>query len=91
LHEQAKALGWAKATKLEGRATAQGLIGISCEADKCIAMVEVNCETDFVARNKTFRGLVEQVTSACLHYAKSLPQEQGSPFTKVCILYTIVT
>ncbi|XP_059489863.1 elongation factor Ts, mitochondrial [Neocloeon triangulifer] len=84
LHEQAKALGWAKATKLEGRATAQGLIGIASQPGKCVTMVEVNCETDFVARNKTFRSLVEQVTSACLQHAKSLPQA-SVPISKLLL------
>ncbi|XP_065344775.1 elongation factor Ts, mitochondrial [Cloeon dipterum] len=74
LHEQAKALGWAKANKLEGRATAQGLVGVASDSS-CVAMVEVNCETDFVARNKTFRSLVERVAAACLNHAKTLPQD----------------
>ncbi|CAA9995533.1 unnamed protein product [Nesidiocoris tenuis] len=65
LKEQAQALGWSKATKLEGRATAQGLIGLALKNNVGV-MVEVNCETDFVARNKTFQSLVELVTSSCL-------------------------
>ncbi|KAJ9589752.1 hypothetical protein L9F63_017054 [Diploptera punctata] len=68
LQEQAQALGWSKATKLEGRATLQGLIGIA--VNKSFAtIVEVNCETDFVARNKTFQSLVDTVANTCLKFA----------------------
>jgi translation elongation factor EF-Ts len=81
LHEQAQALGWAKATKLEGRPTAQGLVGVA--VNKNIAtIVEVNCETDFVARNKTFQTLVDSVANACLKFAVS-KQTTGSSLTKV--------
>jgi elongation factor Ts len=87
LQEQAQALGWAKATKLEGRPTAQGLIGIAVEPGRSATIVEVNCETDFVARNKTFRSLVEQVTASCLQYSSALPETSSGPITKVCSLY----
>lgn len=60
LQEQAQAQGWEKATKLSGRKTAQGLIGIHIEGQTG-AMVEVNCETDFVARNEKFTSLVLEV------------------------------
>lgn len=81
LHEQAQALGWAKATKLEGRSTAQGLVGVA--VNKNIAtIVEVNCETDFVARNKTFQTLVDCVATACLKFAIN-KQTTGSALTKI--------
>ncbi|XP_021921981.1 elongation factor Ts, mitochondrial isoform X2 [Zootermopsis nevadensis] len=81
LQEQAQALGWSKATKLEGRPTAQGLVGIA--VDKNIAIiVEVNCETDFVARNKTFQTLVDSVANACLKFAIS-KQDIRSSFVKI--------
>lgn len=66
-------MGWAKATKLEGRETAQGLVGVIL--DKNIgALVEVNCETDFVARNDKFQEFVEIASRACLKYVKDLPE-----------------
>jgi len=45
----------AKASKASGRVTAEGIVG-ACLADdgKTAAMVEVNCETDFVSRNEDF-------------------------------------
>jgi len=44
-----------KASKAAGRIAAEGVIGAYVTADgKCGALVEVNCETDFVARNEDF-------------------------------------
>lgn len=73
LKEQAQSLGWAKATKLEGRVTAQGLVGVLIQRN-IGAMVEVNCETDFVARNELFQQFVELTTKACLQYVNDLPE-----------------
>ncbi|KAJ6646891.1 Elongation factor Ts, mitochondrial [Pseudolycoriella hygida] len=72
LKEQAQALGWSKATKLEGRITQQGLVGVIVQRN-IGAMVEVNCETDFVARNKMFQQFVESVSVACLHHFRNIP------------------
>ena len=47
-----------KASKAASRITAEGIVGIEVAADgKCAAMVELNCETDFVSRNDDFIGL----------------------------------
>ncbi|XP_030383338.1 elongation factor Ts, mitochondrial [Scaptodrosophila lebanonensis] len=67
LHEQAQSLGWTKATKVADRATTQGLIGVLINGNRG-AMVELNCETDFVARNDTFKRFVDHVARICLHY-----------------------
>jgi elongation factor Ts len=55
--------GLAKAAKKAGRVAAEGLIGVSGEG-KSAAIVEVNSETDFVARNKQFQDLVSGVAKA---------------------------
>lgn len=60
-------MGWSKAVKLEGRSTTQGLVGIVVK-NNIGAMVEVNCETDFVARNDKFQQFVEQASIACVDY-----------------------
>lgn len=73
LKEQAQAMGWAKATKLDGRATAQGLVGIVTQKN-IGAMIEVNCETDFVARNDNFLKFFDLASRACLKYVASLPE-----------------
>ncbi|MDQ0327316.1 elongation factor Ts [Rhodopseudomonas julia] len=60
-----RAKGLAKAAKKAGRVAAEGLIGIA-EADGKAAIVEVNSETDFVARNDQFQALVLKVAEAAL-------------------------
>lgn len=57
--------GLAKAAKKSGRAAAEGLVGISAAGSKA-AMVEVNSETDFVARNEQFQQLVQGIAKAAL-------------------------
>jgi elongation factor Ts len=48
-----------KASKAAARVTAEGIVGLYLSADgKIAAMVEVNCETDFVAKNDEFLALV---------------------------------
>ena len=67
--QQAQEQGWNKANKLEGRATAHGLIGVQVDANAAV-MVELNCETDFVARNKQFLSLLQTVTDLNISAAK---------------------
>lgn len=52
--------GLAKAAKKSGRVAAEGLIGVWAEGPKA-SVVEVNSETDFVARNEQFQGLVKMI------------------------------
>lgn len=63
LKEQAAKHGWAKVSKLQGRATAEGLIGVYVNEKSSLGVaLEVNCETDFVARNDVFRNLIASIT-----------------------------
>lgn len=56
--------GLAKAAKKAGRIAAEGLVCTNVSADgKIASMVEVNSETDFVAKNDVFREFVEQVAA----------------------------
>lgn len=57
--------GIAGAAKKEGRAAAEGLVGIATRAGSG-ALVEVNAETDFVARNETFQDFVRAVAKIAL-------------------------
>jgi elongation factor Ts len=57
--------GLSKAAKKAGRVAAEGLIGVAVSGTKGI-LVEVNSETDFVARNDLFQGLVKMVADAAL-------------------------
>jgi len=52
----------AKASKAAGRIAAEGVIGLYVAPDaKTAAMVEVNCETDFVAKNDDFRAFAAEI------------------------------
>jgi elongation factor Ts len=57
--------GLAKAAKKAGRIAAEGLIGVALDASKAV-LVEVNSETDFVARNDLFQGLVKMIADVAL-------------------------
>jgi len=57
--------GLAKAAKKAGRVAAEGLIGVAVAAHKGV-LVEVNSETDFVARNDLFQGLVKMIANVAL-------------------------
>ena len=57
--------GIAKADKKAGRTAAEGLVGVAASGTKA-AVVEVNAETDFVARNDNFQTLVKGIASTAL-------------------------
>ncbi len=57
--------GLSKAAKKAGRVAAEGLVGVALTPTKGI-VVEVNSETDFVARNDLFQGLVKMIADAAL-------------------------
>lgn len=59
--------GLAKAEKKAGRVAAEGMVATKISADgKTAAIVEVNSETDFVAKNEKFQTYVSQVASQVL-------------------------
>jgi elongation factor Ts len=60
-----RAKGISKAEKKSGRTAAEGLIGIASGGHKAV-VVEVNSETDFVARNEAFQDLVRGVANVAL-------------------------
>src|SRR5215510_15235896 len=57
--------GLSKAAKKAGRVAAEGLIGVQVQGTKGV-VVEVNSETDFVARNDLFQGLVKMIAGVAL-------------------------
>ncbi len=66
-----RAKGIAKAEKRAGRAASEGQIGSYIHHNgKVGVLVEVNCETDFVARNPEFKELVKEIA---LHIASAAP------------------
>ncbi len=58
--------GQAKAEKKAGRIAAEGIVTTAIENDKKAVIVEVNSETDFVAKNEDFRAYVAQVADQAL-------------------------
>jgi elongation factor Ts len=58
--------GLSKAAKKAGRIAAEGLIGVLVQGTKSV-VVEVNSETDFVARNDLFQGLVKMIANVALN------------------------
>ncbi len=58
--------GQAKAEKKASRIAAEGLCRVATEGDKVAAVVEVNSETDFVAKNEQFQSFVESVAKQAL-------------------------
>jgi len=60
-----RAKGLAKAAKKAGRVAAEGLIGVASKGSEAV-VVEVNSETDFVARNPQFQDLVKSVADVAL-------------------------
>jgi len=64
--------GLAQATKKAGRSTNEGMIGHYIHmGGKIGVLVEVNCESDFVARTDDFQGLVKEIA---MHIAAAAPQ-----------------
>jgi elongation factor Ts len=66
--------GLAKAAKKSGRVAADGLVGVAVE-DNVGVVVEVNSETDFVARNDDFQALVRGVLAVALDKAPHVDAE----------------
>ena len=63
--------GLSTAAKKAGRVAAEGLVGVAVDG-KSGAVVEVNAETDFVARNEDFQAFVRNVTELALNSGGSL-------------------
>ena len=58
------------AAKKSGRVAAEGLVGTYVHGGKIGVLVEINCETDFVARNEDFQALVKDIA---MHIAAANP------------------
>jgi elongation factor Ts len=65
--ENMRKSGLAKADKKSGRIAAEGIIGVKVSDDaKTVVMVDVNCETDFVAKGDDFIGFANDVVNSLL-------------------------
>ncbi|MBB5046345.1 elongation factor Ts [Rhodopseudomonas rhenobacensis] len=70
--------GLSKAAKKAGRVAAEGLIGALTDKTKGV-LVEVNSETDFVARNEQFQGLVKMIAQVALKVGADLDKINAAP------------
>ncbi len=65
--EQMRKSGLAKADKKSDRTAAEGRVGVKVDGEgKIAAMVDINCETDFVSKGDDFSAFVDSVTEALL-------------------------
>jgi elongation factor Ts len=75
--ENMRKSGLAQADKKSGRIAAEGIIGVKVSDDgKAVAIVDVNCETDFVAKADDFISFVNSVTNALLNADRIETEEQ---------------
>lgn len=71
--------GLSAAAKKSGRVAAEGLIGVASTGQRA-AMVEVNAETDFVARNETFQAFVETAAKVALDVGEDIEAIKAAPY-----------
>jgi elongation factor Ts len=74
--ENMRKAGLAKADKKSGRIAAEGLIGAKIATDgKTAAIVDLNCETDFVAKGEDFIGFLNSIATALLTSDVETPEQ----------------
>jgi elongation factor Ts len=74
-----RAKGLSAAAKKSGRVAAEGLVGVA-SGPTVAAMVEVNAETDFLARNETFQNFVAEVAGLALSVGEDLEALKAATF-----------
>jgi len=74
-----RAKGLAAAAKKAGRTAAEGLVGVAVTGTRG-AVVEVNSETDFVAKNEQFQGFVREVSNLALHAGGDVDALKGASY-----------
>src|SRR5438445_12225122 len=70
--------GLAKAAKKAGRIAAEGLVGVALAGRKGV-VVEVNSETDFVARNQQFQSLAKMIADLALGVGDDVEAIKAAP------------
>ena len=74
-----RAKGLAAAAKKAGRTAAEGLVGVAVEGNRG-AVVEVNSETDFVAKNEIFQDFVRNVAKLALQHGTDVDALGAAPY-----------
>ena len=80
--------GISKAAKKAGRAAAEGLVGVAVDANTGV-LLEVNAETDFVARNEEFKTFVKDAAQLALKEGGNLEKLLASPMGSSTVQHTL--
>src|SRR6185437_10895665 len=80
--------GLSKAAKKAGRVAAEGLIGVRVQGTKGV-VVEVNSETDFVARNDLFQGLVKMIADVALSVGNDIEKIKSAKAGSITVAESI--
>jgi elongation factor Ts len=80
--------GISKAAKKSGRAAAEGLIGVAVDANTGV-LLEVNAETDFVAKNDEFKAFVKDASKLALKEGGDLEKLLASPMGSSTVQQTL--
>ena len=80
--------GLAKAAKKAGRVAAEGLIAVKVAGTKGV-LVEVNSETDFVARNDMFQGLVKMIAQVALEVGADVDKIKAAKAGSVTVEHAL--
>ena len=80
--------GLAKAAKKAGRVAAEGLVAVKVAGTKGV-VVEVNSETDFVARNDMFQGLVKMVAQVALDVGSDIEKIKAAKAGSVTVEHAL--
>jgi elongation factor Ts len=80
--------GLAKAAKKTGRVAAEGLIAVKVAGLKGV-LVEVNSETDFVARNDKFQGLVKMIADVALEVGADVAKIKAAPAGSITVEHAL--
>jgi elongation factor Ts len=80
--------GISKAAKKSGRTAAEGLVGVHVDAGTGV-LLEVNAETDFVARNDEFKDFVKNATRLALKEGGDLERLLAAPMGSATVRHTL--
>ena len=80
--------GISKAAKKAGRAAAEGLVGVALDANTGV-LLEVNAETDFVARNEEFKTFVKDASKLALKEGGDLEKLLAAPMGSSSVQQTL--
>jgi len=80
--------GISKAAKKAGRAAAEGLVGVAVDANTGV-LLEVNAETDFVARNEEFKSFVKDASQLALKEGGDLEKLLAAPMGSATVQQTL--